>query len=293
MLRTLSRVHPRARLVVLGAGAAILLWLITAAVMLVVARASVDAGVRRLDEARDQLSIADLGRGEACAPLEGAEHEFDRARYLASSPLLAPLGFVPGIGQQVRSIEAQTDAAAEVVAIGERALEDVEEELAKAPAPGADRVALITRLEAITRRASAALAAVDLGPDFFLIGPVGDAHARFTQRLADVRGALADAQTVTAGFERFLQGPRRYAHRSAKRSDQQRRPPRCDALRHDSYGGHHRRHQLQAVVTDHNRARDHRCADHLAADDCADNRSADDGPPDYRAADELDLRTAV
>src|SRR5688500_17659359 len=55
------------RYVLLGFGAFVLLWFLVAAFLLVQAKRDIDAGIARLEEARDQLSPGDLVRGEGRA----------------------------------------------------------------------------------------------------------------------------------------------------------------------------------------------------------------------------------
>jgi Protein of unknown function (DUF4012) len=204
------RLGPRGRRILLGLGLVAGLWLLVTVVMLFQARRSIDAGVQRLEEARELLSPGDLVRGEGREAIRAARRDFERARDLAGSPLLAPLEAVPVLGQQVRSVDAQTAAAADIVRIGEAAVTDAEREFHVRPATGPERVALLEEVGRIAARAEQRLRSVDLGPDFFLVGPVGDARAEFADKLQEVRASLADSQAAAAGLTKFLRGPGRY-----------------------------------------------------------------------------------
>jgi uncharacterized protein DUF4012 len=204
------RLGPRGRRILLGLGLVAGLWLLVTVVMLFQARRSIDAGVQRLEEARELLSPGDLVRGEGREAIRAARRDFERARDLAGSPLLAPLEAVPVLGQQVRSVDAQTAAAADIVRIGEAAVTDAEREFHVRPATGPERVALLEEVGRIAARAEKRLRSVDLGPDFFLVGPVGDARAEFADKLREVRASLADSQAAAAGLTKFLRGPGRY-----------------------------------------------------------------------------------
>jgi hypothetical protein len=187
-----------------------LLWLIASAVLLVIARQRVNTGIRELEDARRRLSPGALVRGEGREPLRKAGEEFSSARDLVRSPVVRPLSWVPLLGQQVRSIDAMTSGAADVVGIGERAIDSARAALGHRATTGPERVALTQQLEATAAQAEKDLRDVKLGPDFFLVGPVGDARARFAERLREVRAALTNAHDVTVGSGQLLQGPRRY-----------------------------------------------------------------------------------
>jgi Protein of unknown function (DUF4012) len=204
------RLGPRGRRILFGLGLIAGLWLLVTVVMLFQARRSIDAGVRRLEEARELLSPGDLVRGEGRTAIRAARRDFERARDLAGSPLLAPLEAVPVLGQQVRSVDAQTAAASDIVRIGESAVTDAERQLRVRPATGPARVALIEEVSRILARAETRLRSVDLGPDFFLVGPVGDAREEFAGKLQEVRESLADSRAAAAGLTEFLRGPGRY-----------------------------------------------------------------------------------
>ncbi|HUF85663.1 MAG TPA: DUF4012 domain-containing protein [Acidimicrobiia bacterium] len=199
-----------ARFALIGLGGVAFVWAVVATVLLVQAKRDIDAGIARLEEARDELSPGDLVRGKGRAALAEAEEKFEAAEDRAGSPFLAPIGFVPLVGEQVRSVDAQTEAAAEVVAIGRRAMRDAERAFEETPEAGPARLALMEEVVGITARAQDRLQDVDLGPDFFLIGPVGEARLDFAERLRELQASLADSQKAAAGFAEFLRGPRRY-----------------------------------------------------------------------------------
>src|SRR5574341_825568 len=198
------------RYVLLGLGAFVVLWLLIAAVQLIQAKRNIDAGIARLEEARDQLSPGDLVRGEGRGAVEAAEREFGEARDQAGSLFVSPLKIVPLVGQQVRSVDAQTDAAAEVVTIGLSAVTDAELAFEQRPEAGEPRIALMDEVGRIAAGAQEQLQGVELGPDFFLVGPVGDAREKFAEKLKDMQASLSDSQAAAAGFAEFLRGPRRY-----------------------------------------------------------------------------------
>jgi hypothetical protein len=206
-LRSLS---PRVRWTLLGAAGTLVLWLIASAVLLFIARQRVNAGIQELEDARRRLTPGALARGEGREPLRQAERDFSSARDLVRNPMVRPFMLVPILGQQVRSIEAMTNGATEVVVTGERAIESARGVLENRPTTGAARVDLARQLEVVAAQAQKELDTVDLGPDLFLVGPVADARDRFAERLREVESTLTSAHDVTVGSAQFLQGPRRY-----------------------------------------------------------------------------------
>jgi uncharacterized protein DUF4012 len=201
---------PRVRWALLGFAGFVVLWLIASAALLVIARQRVNAGIQELADARRRLTPGALARGEGREPLRQAEQDFSSARDLARNPILRPFTLVPFFGQQVRSIEAMTNGATDVVVTGEHAIDSARGALEHRPASGPERVALTRQLEGVAARAQKDLHKVDLGPDIFLVGPVADARARFADRLREVQTTLTNAHDVTVGSAQFLQGPHRY-----------------------------------------------------------------------------------
>lgn len=204
------RLSPRVRWTLLGVAAAVLLWLLASAVLLIIARQRVNEGIRELEDARRRLSPGALVRGEGRQPLRDAHDDFSSARDLVRTPVVRVLRWVPILGQQVRSIDAMTSGAADVIRIGKRAIDAARGPLGHRATAGPERVALAQQLEVITAEAERDLRDVGLGPDFFLVGPLDDARARFSERLREVRAALTNAHDVILGSGQLLRGPRRY-----------------------------------------------------------------------------------
>jgi hypothetical protein len=191
-------------------GIVLVLWLAGSIVLLVQAGNRASEGIDRLEQARDDLTTSKLLQGGGQAALTRAAADFADAHDTADSPLLAPWRVVPLLGDNFGSVEALTAAARDVARIGATAAEASEAALDTSPSTGTDRLAQLDRLEQIATRARQQLADIELGPDFFLVGPVGDARERFERRLQRLREALADAQAVTRGTRQLLAGPSRY-----------------------------------------------------------------------------------
>ena len=188
----------------------LVIWIIASVVVLLRVRSSADAALDRLDTARENLSATALLRGAGRDALGAATSDFRTAHDRAGSPILAPWKVIPLASQNVKSAEALTAAAAKVTAITERAASKTSQLLKVSPTTGAERLALLQQLEHVSGRAADRLRDVDLGPDFFLVGPLGDARDRFIERLDQLRQALRGARSLASGFEQLLRGPRRY-----------------------------------------------------------------------------------
>jgi hypothetical protein len=205
-----ARLEPLARWVI-GVVAVVLVgWIIASGVVLWSARQHTDDGLDALERARAQIDGSGLLRGDAAAALRDAERAFADAHSLADGPVLAPWRVIPLLGNNVDSVESLTDAAEGVAAVGERAADEAGELLDATPTTGAERLELLQDLADVTRRAERSLQGVDLGDDFFLVAPLGDARERFVERFDQIRSALTDATAAAEGVERLLRGPRKY-----------------------------------------------------------------------------------
>jgi hypothetical protein len=205
-----SRLGRVARWSLVAFAALLVVWMVASGFMLWRTASSANAGLDALERAQDRLNASALLRGRSVADLRGARSDFAAAHDRADSAVLAPWRWVPLLGSNVSSIEALTGAAERVAAVGERAARASAEIVARQPADGPERLALLTDLQRIAARAERSLARVDLGPDFFLARPIGDARARFQERLVQLRNTISDARQVAAGTRQLLAGPRRY-----------------------------------------------------------------------------------
>ncbi|HSO95620.1 MAG TPA: DUF4012 domain-containing protein [Acidimicrobiia bacterium] len=188
----------------------VLVWVLATVGLIFLARQRVSSGLDTLQRARDHLTADGLLRGQALPALQQAERDFNRAHSLAANPVLAPWSIVPLASGNVDAVRSLTSAAEHVAAVGARAARDGSAALRSHPATGAERLAVLDRVAAIAGRAARDLDHVSLGPDFFLIGPLGDARARFVDRLQRLRDALTNAQALAAGAAQVLRGPRTY-----------------------------------------------------------------------------------
>jgi uncharacterized protein DUF4012 len=198
------------RRVLQGLAILFVLWILASGFVLLRSRAAANSALDRLDAAQEQLTAAELLRGEGQQALAEARRDFETAHDRAGSFVLAPWKAVPLLRQNVKSVEALTEAAGKITAIAERATTEAEKVLELSPVTGPGRLDMLRQLELITGRAADDMRRVDLGPDFFLFGPLGSARDRFIDRLDQLRDALGGARALAEGSERLLVGPRRY-----------------------------------------------------------------------------------
>jgi hypothetical protein len=187
----------------------LVVWLVATGALLFLARQRVSTGLDRLQRVRGQLTADALLRGKGLGALEAAERDFASAHRLAANLVLKPRSrrAIRPWGVAGRAL---TSAADRVAAVGARAARDGTAALRVRPATPQGRIALLDRVAAIAARANQDLNQLDTGPDFFLIGPLGHARARFLDRLHRLREAVANAQALASAAAQVLRGPRHY-----------------------------------------------------------------------------------
>src|SRR4051812_12422477 len=195
---------------VVGILSVLVVWGVFTALTLNQARQHTQAGVDRLDQARDVLSPTGLVHGDGVDMLRAAHREFAAARREVRSPLVAPLKVLPVVGRQVRSVDAMTGAAAEVVDAGVNAIDGARAQLNMARPVGHRRVVLVQRLGEVAAVAYGHIASVDLGPSDALIGPLADARKRFADELDKLKDAAQRSRDASRGLAAFLKGPSTY-----------------------------------------------------------------------------------
>ena len=186
-------------------------WVAMSVVKLLDARKHAQAGLTRLEQARDQLKSKDLLEGRGESVLGEANAEFERAHDSSSSWLLQPFRLVPFVSQQIGSVDSLAAGAAEITKIGGDALRDVRSEFDRVDRPqGKQRVTMLRRMSKIAKATNVDLAAVSLGPNRYLLPPLRDAHEKFDDNLGDLRGTVSGLVEASAGLVDFMRGPRRY-----------------------------------------------------------------------------------
>src|SRR5262245_45141001 len=128
-------------------------WSVVAAFQLLQARSHAQRGLDELETAQQDLGPAELIRGKGLDRMKAAQSEFDQAASAGDSIFLKPFEIVPFVGRQVRSVDALTGSAAEVVRVGIDAMESSTARLQEPTAAGPDRVRLVRELGAIAAKA--------------------------------------------------------------------------------------------------------------------------------------------
>ena len=200
----------RVRWLVGGLVAALAIWLLGSTIVVWQARSSTLDGLHQLNDVRTQLSPAQLLAGEGNQALTRALQDFTAGHDHATSVVLAPWHVVPLVNENVRSADTLTAAAVRVTAVAQRAARAFEQVVHSHPATGAARLALLDQLQRIAVTAQQGLSPLKLGPDFFLVAPLGDARNEFLHHVENLLSAFVDVQRAAAGLHELLQGPRQY-----------------------------------------------------------------------------------
>lgn len=200
----------RRRWIKLGVVVVVLGWLALAALQILAARRAASDGIARLDAFKASLTPAELIRGRGLDKLRTAERDFASAGRHIGSPLVAPFRFVPIVGRQVRSVDALTNSAKQVIAAGTSALDDARRDIHGHQSDGPGRVTIVSNLGAIADRTTAHLRPVDLGPSQALIGPIARARDKFSHELDRLRTGLHKTSIASRGMLAFMRGPTHY-----------------------------------------------------------------------------------
>lgn len=185
-------------------------WLLLGVAWVLWAARSADAGRDRLEEARVELSTGDLLAGRGSEVIAAAERDFERAEARAGSPVTAPLRLLPGVGEQVRSLEEVTSAAAEVAGVARGAVDEASAELNGAVPSGEGRVALLRDVADVAERASAEVAVVDPGSEDGLVGPFATARRDLGEEMTSLELTMLNVRDAANGLADVFDGPSRY-----------------------------------------------------------------------------------
>ncbi|MDQ1520006.1 MAG: hypothetical protein QOI55_1079 [Actinomycetota bacterium] len=195
---------------VIGLFVVVCVWAVFTVLSLNKARERTQSGIDRLEQARNVLTPTGLVRGDGIELLRAAHRDFSSARSQVRSPLMVPLRVLPFLGRQVRSVDAMTGAAADVVDAGVNAIDASRSELRRVKPHGHQRVLIVQTLARIATDAHRRIAGVDLGPSDALIGPLKDARQRFARELSKLEDATNRSATASRGMAQFLRGPSTY-----------------------------------------------------------------------------------
>jgi hypothetical protein len=185
-------------------------WAVFTVLALNTARERTQDGIDRLEEARNVLTPTGLVHGDGIDLLRAARTDFSTARDRVHSPLMMPLRVLPVLGRQVRSVDAMTSAAADVVDAGIDAIDASRVELQRTRPVGHERVLIVRRLSRIASDAHTRIAGVSLGPSKALVGPLQNARRRFAKELRKLQDSTELSAEAARGMAHFLEGPSTY-----------------------------------------------------------------------------------
>lgn len=165
----------------------VLLWIVATGVLLYSAAQDVRSGRDVLRSVESRIDDQDVDDSSLDGSLLQAAGHLENGHRKLSNPLVAPFRIVPFVGRQLRSATALTGAA-EVMA--RTSYDTIAKARTLSDAVGDDRVQALTSLDRLSRDAAREVDDIDLGPEKGLIGPLRDARAEASTRLADAKTAL-------------------------------------------------------------------------------------------------------
>lgn len=165
---------------------------------------------RAADEARSSLGVSDLGSAEPERHLARIRHHAARARRLVRNPVVAPATLLPVVGRQLRSLGALATAGEDLGRLGAAGAAQTRALVDEAPTTATGRVELVGSLADLLGGVHDDVAAIDLGPDEALVGPLASRRLALEQDLAEAVDRLAGAERSAQAVHELLAGPRRY-----------------------------------------------------------------------------------
>jgi hypothetical protein len=190
--------------------AVVVIWGVAVIVEAVLAYNHIHQGQAEVQAARAKLSANEVLTGAPEGDLRAAANSFGAARSLLSSPLLWPVDVVPVAGRQLRSVQDLSGGAEQVARVGVGVVGRSQTLLRLPHTAGPDRIALLRQLAALASVTQHDLAAIDLGPDQGLVGPVAHERTTFLNDLTQVRTTLARTTAAATAAAAILQGPQTY-----------------------------------------------------------------------------------
>ena len=187
----------------------LLLWLLLIAACTALSVVELRRAGAAAADARRSLTAADLGSDEPERHLDEIARHAGRARSLVRNPLVRPAHWLPVAGRQLRSIGALAAAGEELGTVGADAASRVRTLVDEAPTTPEGRVRLVGELADLLDGVHDDVAAIELGPDEALVGPLASRRAALAADLAEATDRLEGAGRSARAVRDLLQGPRR------------------------------------------------------------------------------------
>ena len=211
-----GRSPARAILAVIAGG--LVLWGVTAVVLVAMGRSDLISAEETLREARD--SVEELELETTAAAVSEAHTDLARAARSLTNPLLAPLTVAPVVGEDLRAVRALATNGTAVMAATEDAIEIVTAMpgglRGLAPDDGRFPVEryeeLAPAILQIAQTAVSAVVDIEANPGSGRFDQVSDARARVLELLSPLSTQAESAAALTSELPRFLgsDGPRTY-----------------------------------------------------------------------------------
>lgn len=183
---------------------ALALWAVVAFFTLLRVVDAAGAARESLEDTRAELSIDSLVDGTARDNMRALRSDLRSIDRNVSSPILAPLRIVPGLGRQIRSADALGSAGVEGTGIGLEILDELTGSL-EGPLPsGPERLALLDRIITLISEGRATLGELSLGPDGPLFPELATARQKATEGLRDLDEFLVSAEALTTSLRTLL-----------------------------------------------------------------------------------------
>lgn len=195
---------------VAGVVVAVLVWAGIAAVLLLRAQSSLEAGRAELDAVRNGATPATLLDPETGEALDRAAAAFDQARSSVRNPILTPLRMLPVTGRHVRAVDRLVSGSQGATDLARVAVDDLDD-LRDAPlAGGPDRLAALDSLAAVVDRLRDGLDELEVGSGDALVGPLGEAVSELEAERVESIASLDRAVRVVESVRGVLAGPTDY-----------------------------------------------------------------------------------
>jgi hypothetical protein len=198
------------RRVALGVVGFVAVWGAASAWMLWGARADLQAGASDLRAVREQSSIGGLLDDGATEELESAEGHFASAASTLDSPLLVPVGWLPGIGAQIDASARLADVGEQGAQVASRAVADLRPLAEREQGGGAQRLELLADLGALADEAKAGIEPLDVGSDSGLLPPLATAVREVGEQRDAAVEAADDLGRMSGALADVLDGPEPY-----------------------------------------------------------------------------------
>lgn len=167
-------------------------------------------GISELRAVRADASPADLVDGTAAARLEGASADLDRAAALIDGPWFTPLRLVPGLGRQVDAAQSMIVGSAEVTEAAAEGVADAHALVGDGVPSGPGRVDALHGLADVAAATAAELAAVDRGPQTWLVPGLAGAADEFAAQADGLEETLLRSRDAADALATVLDGPSTY-----------------------------------------------------------------------------------